>query len=116
MTIVNYKEFFEMIGYTNELPNKNGMKGRMCDGITSAQQRALRNLGVGTTGIRYKGQAMIVLDLLIDRANKHLATPGQMRKLGAAGFQHVGKITYSQAVQYLSEKNAFNEEREPWEA
>lgn len=105
MTIVNYKEFFHLIGYTKELPNKNGMKGRMCDGITTAQQCALRNMGIGTTGIRYKGQAMIVLNIAIDRCNKHLATPGQMRELKKRGFQHVGNISYAKAWQYLDDED-----------
>jgi len=117
MTTVNYKEFFRMIGIERELPNKYGLKGRMCDGITVSQQIALRNLGIGTTGIKYKGQASIVLDLAIGRAKRHMATPGQMKKLEQLGFQKVGEFTYSEAFQYLDNKNSYNEELDamPWE-
>ena len=117
MTIVNYKEFLRLIDCNRPLPSKASLQGRMCDGITVSQQAALRKLGIGATGIRYKGQATFILCIAIKRANNRMATPGQMRKLEQLGFQKVGKFTYKEAFQYLSNKNSYNEELDamPWE-
>lgn len=102
MMKVNYKEWLMLAEIPIELPNKDGLKGKNCDGATVAQLTCLHRFGVGTTGIKYKGQAAILIDIAIERANNHLATPGQMKRLSQAGFQHVGDISFNQAVQYLS--------------
>ncbi len=104
MSTVNYREFFKMAHIAKDLPNSNALFGRNKDGITDKQKMFLRNLGVGTTGIRYKGQAAMVLDIAIERFHKHLATPGQMRaliKTGKKTLQDVDKVTFKEAIKLL---------------
>ena len=63
MTIVNYKDFMNMACINEEIPNIDGLYGAQRDGITEKQKTFLRQLGIGTTGLKYKGQASKVIDL-----------------------------------------------------
>ena len=101
MTIVNAKDFLLMAGVRDEIPNLNGLTGKNRDGVTDKQKVFLRNLGIGTTQIKYKGQASFVIDEAIRRRNFGLATPGQMRALKQIGENDVSRITFTQAVEKL---------------
>ena len=101
MTIVNYKEFFELANIKINIPELNTMGGKYRDGATNKQKQFLHKLGVGWTGLAYKGQITIVIDAALDRERKGLATPGQMRKLRNLGLRDVSKITFKDAADIL---------------
>ena len=101
MDIVNYKDFLRMAKVNVRIPTKLELKGKQADGTTSEQQKTLRKFGIGFTGLIYKKQAMIVIDIAIQRAKKHLATPGQMRALEEDGIPDVHKRTFKEAIWIL---------------
>ena len=101
MTIVNYKDFFKMAHINKRIPEYDALSGKYKDGITTKQKAFLRQMGIGSTGLRYKGQASIVLDEAIRRQREHLATPGQMRALTKNGMKDVHMVTFDKAVEIL---------------
>ena len=102
MTIVNYKDFFKMAHITEEIPNMDGLFGKNRDGVTAAQKTYLRALGIGTTGLKYKGQAAKVIDYAVTRRKNGLATPGQMRALTKCGITNVYCYSFDNAVKTLN--------------
>ena len=102
MVIVNAKEFLSFSGKSIEIPYLCELKGKNQDGITVEQKKYLHKLGIGWSQLRYKGQAQIVLDVAIERLEKHLATPGQMRKLADMGVSIVHKRTFKEAKYILN--------------
>ena len=109
MTIVNYKEFMDMAHVYEELPNQDGLFGKNRDGITDKQKTFLRQLGIGTTGLKYKGQASRVIDLALSRKNNGLATPGQMRALTKHGVKDVHCYSFINAKKALAEFENFTQ-------
>jgi len=109
MTIVNYKEFMEMAQIHEELPNMDGLFGKNRDGVTAAQKTFLRQLGIGTTGLKYKGQASKVITYALTRKNNGLATPGQMRALRKHGIQNVHCYSFVNAIKTLRQFDNFYE-------
>ena len=109
MTIVNYKDFMEMAQIHEEIPNMDGLFGKNRDGVTEKQKAFLRQLGIGTTGLKYKGQASKVIDFALTRKNNGLATPGQMRKLRKCGVKNVHCISFANAVKTLRSYDGFSE-------
>lgn len=109
MTIVNYKDFLEMAQIHEEIPNMDGLFGKNRDGITEKQKTFLHQLGIGTTGLKYKGQAMKVIDLALKRKENGLATPGQMRALLKHGFRNVHCYSFANAVKELRKFDGFTE-------
>lgn len=87
MQILNWKKFMYLAGREEIVPNKSGMRGREADGITIAQQKCLNRFGIGHTGLKYKGQASIIIGIAIERSNAHMATPGQMWALERSGYK-----------------------------
>lgn len=109
MTIVNYKDFMEMAQIHEEIPNMNGLFGKNRDGVTDKQKTFLRQLGIGTTGLKYKGQASKLIELALTRKNNGLATPGQMRALQKHGIQNVHCYSFANAVQVLKKYDNFTQ-------
>lgn len=109
MTIVNYKDFLEMAHINEEIPNMDGLFGKNRDGVTDKQKTFLRNLGIGTTGLKYKGQASKVIDIALTRKNNGLATPGQMRALLKHGVKNVHCYSFANAVNTLRKFDGFVE-------
>lgn len=107
MTIVNYKDFLDMAQIHEEIPNMNGLFGSQRDGVTEKQKTFLRQLGIGTTGLKYKGQAMIVIDLALARKHNGLATPGQMRALKKCGVKNVHLYSFVNAKKELDKFDDF---------
>ena len=103
MTIVNYKEFMLMAHCYEEIPNMNGLFGKQRDGVTDAQKTFLHNLGIGTTGLKYKGQASKVIEIAVIRRQSGLATPGQMRTLCKHGIRDVHNISFQNAAKKISQ-------------
>ncbi len=101
MTIVNVGEFMVMAKVQKSMPTLSMLAGKYRDGVTDKQKSFLRTLGIGTSQIKYKGQASFVLEIALDRKNRGLATPGQMRALKEHGLDDVHNITFRQAVQIL---------------
>lgn len=107
MTIVNYKEFMDMAHINEEIPNMDGLFGANRDGVTDKQKTFLRQLGIGTTGLKYKGQASKVIDYALTRKNNGLATPGQMRALVKHGIKNVHMYSFSNAKATLEKFDDF---------
>lgn len=107
MTIVNYKDFMNMACINEEIPNIDGLYGAQRDGITEKQKTFLRQLGIGTTGLKYKGQASKVIDFALTRKNNGLATPGQMRKLMKCGIKNVHLYSFMNAKKKIDEYENF---------
>lgn len=107
MTIVNYKDFLDMARIYDEVPNMDGLFGAQRDGVTAKQKTFLRQLGIGTTGLKYKGQASKIIDYALKRKNSGLATPGQMRALYKKGVKNVHVYSYVMAKQELAKYDEF---------
>lgn len=107
MTIVNYKDFMEMAHINEEIPNMDGLFGAQRDGVTAKQKTFLRQLGIGTTGLKYKGQASKVIDYALIRKNNGLATPGQMRALRKHGVTNVHMYSFANAKAELEKFDEF---------
>lgn len=107
MMIVNYKDFLDMAMIPDEIPNIDGLYGAQRDSITEKQKTYLHQLGIGTTGLKYKGQASKVIELALMRKNNGLATPGQMRTLQKYGVKNVHCFTYINAKNELSKLDGF---------
>lgn len=107
MMTVNYKDFFKMTNCTKEVPNMNGLFGKNRDGITEKQKTLLHSLGIGTTGLKYKGQASIVIDYALYRRQHGMATPGQMRTLLKNGVKNVHEYTFAAASTKISSFPAY---------
>lgn len=103
MQIVGWKNFMNLADREEQIPDKLGLTGKYADGITVAQQKCLRRFGIGYGGLKYKGQASIVIKIAIERSNLHLATPGQMWALSKCGLKNVSGFTFLQAQQKLDE-------------
>lgn len=80
-----------------EIPCYEALKGKNRDGITAAQKEYLHVLGVNVTGIRYKGQASIIITVAQARKEAGLATMKQLQTLYSLGckpkkpFQYITK-------------------------
>lgn len=107
MMIVNYKDFLSMAMIPDDIPNIDGLYGAQRDGITEKQKTFLHQLGIGTTGLKYKGQASKVIDAALLRKKNGLATPGQMRTLKKYGVKNVHCFTYLKAKAELSKLDEF---------
>lgn len=107
MTIVNYKDFMDMAHIYEEIPNMDGLFGAQRDGVTDKQKTFLRQLGIGTTGLKYKGQASKVIDMALTRKNNGLATPGQMRALLQHGIKNVHMYSFANAKTTLEKFENF---------
>lgn len=107
MTIVNYKDFLDMAHINEEVPNMDGLFGAQRDGITEKQKTFLRQLGVGTTGLKYKGQASMIITYAITRKQNGLATPGQMRALQSHGYKNVHMYSFANAKKELDKFDSF---------
>ena len=77
------------------IPEMDGLYDWRSQPITEAQKDFIHNLGVNITGIRYKGQASIIISTLVKRRDSGLATPKQLAYLLKTGkqfdFQHISK-------------------------
>lgn len=109
MTIVNYKDFLDMAKINEEIPNINGLFGKNRDGVTEAQKTFLHQLGIGTTGLKYKGQASRLITLALQRKENGLATPGQMRALKKMGIANVHVFSFENAKRELNRYDNFVE-------
>ena len=67
---------------------------------TEKQIQAIQKFGIFPDEIN-KGQAVVLLDELIDRSQKHLATPKQIRFLESRGFIHVGQWKFEDASKMI---------------
>ena len=101
MQIVNYRDFLLLSGERLYVPDLNDLYGRQRDPITEPQKNYLRRLGVGYSGLKYKGQAMVVLDLLVRRSNTAMATPGQLWALHRRGFKDLTDMSFEEASRIL---------------
>ena len=102
MDIVSYKDFLRMIHKDVRIPTKYELKGKCADGITAEQQKTLRKFGIGVTGLKYKGQATIVIGYAVERAKKHLATARQMKKMEESGIDMIHVRTFKEAKWILA--------------
>lgn len=69
------------------IPNYDGCRGRGKDAITEKQKVFLRNLGINTTGLKYKGQAMVVIDAALRREKCGLASFNQINEIRNLGIR-----------------------------
>ena len=69
---------------------------------TKRQIAAIEKFGLATDAIDCFGKASMVLDRLIGRAERGMATPKQMRQLERFGFQHPGTWTFAQASKVMT--------------
>ena len=107
MQIVSWRNFMDLAQRNEIIPDKIGCYGKQADGITLAQQKCLRRFGIGFTGLKYKGQAMIVISIAIERANAHMATPGQMwalTKCRNIKKQNIHQYTFDEARKILNDQ------------
>ena len=98
-----------MANISEEIPNIDGLFGKNRDGVTEKQKTFLRQLGIGTTGLKYKGQASKVIDYALQRKNNGLATPGQMRALTKHGIANVHVYSFRNAANTLKQFENFTE-------
>lgn len=100
MEIVNAKEFM-MLAKEEFVTGVTNLIGKQRDGITEEQKQTLRNLGIGHSQLKYKGEASPVIKVGIERRKSGLATPGQMRAMHEMGVTIVHKRTFREASYIL---------------
>ena len=69
---------------------------------TERQLQTIEKFGVATDTIDCFGKASLMLDRLISRVERGMATPKQMRQLERFGFQHPGTWTFDQASHVMT--------------
>ena len=88
-----------------EIPRLDACFGKYKDGITEKQRTFIHNLGINIAGIKYKGQASIIIDCVIKRREQGLASIKQLqtiRNLGIALKKPIQFITKDEATNILS--------------
>lgn len=105
MTIVNPREFFELAGITFFMPEKYMLPEGMRGPITQAQKDLLHKLGLGLDELLCKGHANRIISIALDRKNKGLATPGQMRMLRKLGRNNIKDATFSDARDIIGDSH-----------
>ena len=87
-----------------EIPNLDGCFGKNKDGITEKQRCFIHNLGINITGIKYKGQASIIIQAVIHRKECGLATIKQLQTIRNLGvktktpFQYITQVEASKII------------------
>jgi type I site-specific restriction endonuclease len=69
---------------------------------TETQLITIQKFGVSAESVKTKGEATVLLNELIGRTEKKLATPKQIRFLESRGFKHVGNWAFDDANKMIS--------------
>ena len=88
-----------------EIPSYDGCFGKNRDGITEKQRVFIHNLGINISGLKYKGQASAIIDCVLSRREKGLATMKQLqtiRNLKIKTPKPIQFITKAEAGQILT--------------
>lgn len=73
------------------MPKKYEMSGWKCDPITEKQKDTLEKYGIAYARVKYKGQASMIISLILKRNEDRLATPKQIQVLLKSGYS-MGRI------------------------
>lgn len=88
-----------------EIPSYDGCFGKGKDGVTEKQRTFIHNLGINIAGLKYKAQATVVINCVLERRSKGLATIKQLqtiRNLKLKTSKPLQMITKDEASQILS--------------
>ena len=88
-----------------EIPSYDGCFGKGKDGMTEKQRTFIHSLGINITGLKYKGQASVVIDCVLERRSKGLASIKQLqtiRNLGVKTKKPLQLITKDEASNIIS--------------
>jgi len=88
-----------------EIPNLDGCFGKGRDGITEKQRVFIHSLGINITGLKYKAQASVVIDCVLERRENGLASIKQLqtiRNLGIKTKTPLQYITKNEASKLIS--------------
>lgn len=70
-----------------EIPSYDGCYGKNKDGMTEKQKAFIHALGMNTTGLKYKGQASVVIDCALRRKANDMATIKQIQTIRNLGVK-----------------------------
>lgn len=90
-----------------EIPTYDGCFGKGKDGMTEKQRTFIHNLGINIVGLKYKAQASVVINCVLERRNKGLASIKQIqtiRNLNIKLNKPIQVITKDEASKILSER------------
>lgn len=99
---MNANDFEIMFGV--EIPNYDGCFGKGRDGVTEKQRTFIHSLGMNISGLKYKGQACVVIDCIMKRKEEGLASVKQIqtiRNLKAKTPKPVYELTKAEATEVL---------------
>lgn len=88
-----------------EIPSYDGCFGKGKDGITEKQRTFLHNLGINISGLKYKAQASVVINCVLARREKNLASIKQLqtiRNLNIKTKTPLQMITKTEASEIIS--------------
>ena len=88
-----------------EIPSFDGCFGKGRDGITDKQRTFIHALGINISGLKYKAQASIVIECIIQRRRKGLASIKQLqtiRNLKIKTNKPLQLITKDEATKIIS--------------
>ena len=88
---------YEMSIQAIDLTNYRPAFGWELEEATPTQKKALESFGIFPDEIESAGKAQMLLDRLVERKDRGLATPKQIRLLERFGFQHVGTWPFEAA-------------------
>jgi len=67
------------------------MNGWKCDPVTDKQKETLDRYGIAYARVKYKGQASMIISLILKRNEERMATPRQIQVLLKNGYS-MGRI------------------------
>jgi len=89
-----------------EIPTYDGCFGKGRDGITEKQRIFIHNLGINISGLKYKAQASIIIDCVLERRKQGLASMKQLqtiRNLKVKTRKPIQMLTKDEACAILSQ-------------
>ena len=83
-----------------EIPSFDGCFGKGRDGVTDKQRTFIHSLGINITGLKYKAQASVVINCVMERRAKGLASIKQLQTIRNLG------VKTSVPLQYITKDDA----------
>lgn len=84
------------------IPSYDGCTGKFKDGITEKQRTFIHSLGINITGLKYKGQASVIIECIIRRREQGLASIKQLQTLRNL------KAKLPKPIQFITKDEASN--------
>lgn len=93
------------------MPKKYEMSGWKCDPISDKQKETLEKYGIAYARVKYKGQASMIIGLILKRNDERLATPRQIQVLLKNGYAmgRIKLLSVKGASKIISEHRLLND-------